>query len=162
MTSMPWLAHYGTDVPPTLAPCPDRTLLDLVADTAHERPDHPFPWFKGRGLSHAEVDRLTGAFAAVLIAEGVAPNDRVGALLPDCPPHLIAPDGVRAAGWSLPAGEVNACRRRWVGADMVPKHDESQDPLPTSIIGKPLRRVLRDKAGTAGALAPAPTAGVAR
>ena len=34
----PWLAHYDPGVPATLAPYPDQTLVDYLADTARTRP----------------------------------------------------------------------------------------------------------------------------
>ncbi len=46
-----WLAHYDAGVPPTLAPYPNRTLLDYVSDIARERPTHPALLFKGASLS---------------------------------------------------------------------------------------------------------------
>jgi hypothetical protein len=36
-TAAPWLAHYDANVPPTLAPYPDRTLLDYVSTRARSR-----------------------------------------------------------------------------------------------------------------------------
>ena len=34
----PWLAHYDAGIPPTLAPYPDRTLVDYLADAARRIP----------------------------------------------------------------------------------------------------------------------------
>ncbi len=38
MNEKPWLKHYDPGVPHTLQPCPERTLLDVVSDTARQRP----------------------------------------------------------------------------------------------------------------------------
>jgi len=42
----PWLAHYDADVPATLAPYPDRTLLDYVVESAPTHPHRPVVLFK--------------------------------------------------------------------------------------------------------------------
>ena len=51
----PWLAHYDAGVPATLGPYPNRTLLDYVADTARERPDHPALLFKGATVTYGQL-----------------------------------------------------------------------------------------------------------
>lgn len=66
-----WLKHYDEGMPPTLQPYPERTLLDEVQDAARQRPDHPALLFKGACLSYGELDRLSEAFAAALVALGV-------------------------------------------------------------------------------------------
>ncbi len=47
MNAKPWLKHYDAGVPHTLQPYPERTLLDVVSDTARERPDHTALLFQG-------------------------------------------------------------------------------------------------------------------
>ena len=47
MDERPWLAQYDDGVPHTLRPYPPSTLLDVVSDTARQRPDHTVPIFKG-------------------------------------------------------------------------------------------------------------------
>jgi long-chain acyl-CoA synthetase len=94
----PWLGHYDEGVPHTLRPYPDRTLLDVVSETARQRPDHPALIFKGARLPYAELERLSDAFAAALVAQGVQKGDRVALLLPNCPQFVIAQLGVWKAG----------------------------------------------------------------
>ena len=94
----PWLAHYDTDVPPTLAPYPERTLLDYLADHAREHGHDPGVVFEGTRLSWAELDRLSDAFAAALSELGVGAGDRVALILPNCPQFLIAEFGVWKVG----------------------------------------------------------------
>ena len=94
----PWLAHYDADVPATLAPYPDRTLLDYVAESARTYPDRPVMLFKGHRVSYAELERESDAFAAALVARNVAPGDRVALCLPNCPQFLIAEMGAWKAG----------------------------------------------------------------
>jgi long-chain acyl-CoA synthetase len=94
----PWLAHYDADVPPTLEPYPDRTLLDFLSETARSHPDRPALLFKGHRTSYADLEHESDACAAALAAIGVGPGDRVALCLPNCPQFLIAELGVWKAG----------------------------------------------------------------
>jgi long-chain acyl-CoA synthetase len=98
MGAAAWLGHYDDGVPATLAPYPERTLLDDLAEAAAERPDAPALLFKGRTVTHGELERRSDAFAAALAGLGVAKGDRVALLLPNCPQFLIAELGAWKAG----------------------------------------------------------------
>ena len=93
-----WLAHYDPDVPRSITPYPDRTLLDYLRDLACDEPGRPALLFKGASLSYAELERQSGAFAAALAANGVRPGDRVALLLPNCPQFMVAQYGIWKAG----------------------------------------------------------------
>src|SRR5262249_31899553 len=95
----PWLAHYDRGVPATLAPYPDRTILDYVSDFARTRPQARALIFKGRELSFGELEAESDAFAVALGELGVRAGDRVALLLPNCPQFLIA----ELAAWKLGA-----------------------------------------------------------
>src|SRR5829696_4704996 len=95
---MRWLRHYDQGIPETLAPYPERTLLDDVAEAVAERPGAPALLFKGRTVTWAELDRRSDAFAAALAGLGVAPGDRVALLLPNCPQFLVGELGAWKAG----------------------------------------------------------------
>jgi long-chain acyl-CoA synthetase len=95
----PWLDHYDEGVPRTLAPYPERTLLDYLSDAARDHADEPSLLFKGASVSFAELERLSDAFATALAALGVTRGDRVALLLPNCPQFLIAEMGA----WKLGA-----------------------------------------------------------
>ena len=95
----PWLAHYDAGVPATLAPYPERTLVDYVADAARSAAGSPALLFKGAAVSYGELDRLSDACAAAFAALGVRRGDRVGLLLPNCPQFFIAQFGA----WKLGA-----------------------------------------------------------
>jgi len=82
---MQWLQHYDQGVPETLGPYPERTLLDDLARRWPSGPGRPL-LFKGRTVSHGELDRLSDAFAAALVRLGVAKGDRMALLLPNWPP----------------------------------------------------------------------------
>jgi long-chain acyl-CoA synthetase len=98
MAAAPWLDHYDAGIPETLAPYPDRTLLDDVAEAVAQRPDAPALLFKGRTISHGELERASDAFAAALAGLGVAKGDRVALLLPNCPQFLVCELGAWKAG----------------------------------------------------------------
>src|SRR5688572_26049035 len=89
----PWLAHYDSDVPRTLTPYPERTLLDYLADHAHAHAHDPGLVFEGKRISWGELERLSDAFAAALVELGVVAGDRVALVLPNCPQFLIAEFG---------------------------------------------------------------------
>lgn len=94
----PWTRHYDPEVPPSLAPYPAKTLVDFVRDTARTKPDAPAVFFKGITLSNSELDRLSDAFAASLIAADIHRGDRVALVLPNCPQFLIAELGAWKIG----------------------------------------------------------------
>jgi len=94
----PWLAHYDPGVPATLAPYPDRTLVDYVTDAARNAPASPALLFKGATISYGELDRLSDACAAAFTALGIGRGDRVGLLLPNCPQFFIAQFGAWKIG----------------------------------------------------------------
>ena len=93
-----WLAQYDPDVAPSLAPYPDRTLLDYLADLARDHGDKPALLFKGASMSYAELESQSDAFAAALASRGVRPGDRIALLLPNCPQFLVAQFGIWKAG----------------------------------------------------------------
>jgi long-chain acyl-CoA synthetase len=95
----PWFAHYDPGVPRTLAPYPERTLLDYLADSVRARPAAPIIEFKGAHISFGLLDSLANDLAAALTTLGVKRGDRVALLLPNCPQFLIA----QFAAWRLGA-----------------------------------------------------------
>ena len=94
----PWLAHYDPDVRPTLAPYPDKTLIDYLDQLASEHPANAALLFKGATITYGELDRLSTAFAAALAALGVRKGDRVAIVLPNCPQFFVAEFGAWKAG----------------------------------------------------------------
>jgi long-chain acyl-CoA synthetase len=73
-------------------------LLDVIGETAREKPDHSVLIFKGARMSYAELERLTDAFGAALVAHGIQKGDRVALLLPNSPQAVIAQVGAWKAG----------------------------------------------------------------
>lgn len=99
MHDAPWLEQYDPGVPSSLRPYPEKTLVDVVRETAGRRPDHPSLRFKGRNLSCVELDRLSDELAVAFHALGVGARDRVTLLLPNCPQAVIA----QLAAWKTGA-----------------------------------------------------------
>ena len=94
----PWTSRYDAGVPASLAPYPQRTLVDYLDDAAQEAADAPALMFKGRTITHGELAALSDAFAAHLVRLGVKPGDGVAICLPNCPQFLIAEYGAWKAG----------------------------------------------------------------
>jgi long-chain acyl-CoA synthetase len=98
MSERPWLKKYDPTLPHTLEPYPDCTLLDILAETVRQRPNHPVLIFKGLHISAARLERLANDFAAALLELGVTRGQRVAALLPNSPQAVIAQLGAWKAG----------------------------------------------------------------
>src|SRR5688500_5255814 len=94
----PWLAHYDPGVPHSLAPYPDKTLLDYLAPLARDHGGKPALLFKGTSYSYGELEAQSDAFAAALVAQGIRQGDRVALLLPNCPQFFVAEFGAWKAG----------------------------------------------------------------
>ena len=98
MDNRPWLKNYDQDVPHTLAPYPQRTLLDVVTEVAHECPYQTAMLFKGASISYARLEELSDAFASALSAGGVRKGDKVALVMPNYPQLIIAQIGVWKSG----------------------------------------------------------------
>jgi long-chain acyl-CoA synthetase len=94
----PWLAHYDADVPASIAPYPDKTLLDYLDPLAAEHAGSAALLFKGATMSYGQLGAESTAFAAALGALGVRKGDRVALLLPNCPQFFVAEFGIWKAG----------------------------------------------------------------
>lgn len=94
----PWLTGYDSDVPASLAPYPDKTLLDYLGQLARDHPSKTALLFKGAAISYRRLEVESDAFAVALAKLGVRKGDRVALLLPNCPQFLIAEFGIWKAG----------------------------------------------------------------
>ena len=119
MDERPWLKHYEPGLPHTLRPYPECTLLDVMSDTVRQRPDHTALIFKGTRMSYAQLEQLTNAFAAALVAQGVKKGDRVALLLPNTPQSHHRPTGRMEGGrdrrphqLALHAARAGGCAER--------------------------------------------------
>lgn len=98
MNDKPWFKHYDQGVPHSLAPYPELTLVEVVAESARQRPQHPALLFQGYKMSYGEVERLSAALASALVKLGVKPGDRVAFLLPNSPQIVLSFLGIWKAG----------------------------------------------------------------
>ena len=94
----PWLQHYDADVRPSLAPYPDKTLIDYLDRLGSEHPTRPALLFKGATMTYGQLNSSSTAFAAALESLGVRKGDRVALLLPNCPQFFVAEFGAWKAG----------------------------------------------------------------
>jgi long-chain acyl-CoA synthetase len=98
MDTKPWLKHYDEGVPHSLQPYPTITLLEVVSETARQRPDHPALLFKGAMMTYAQLEQLSNEFASSLVKLGVKKADRIGLALPNTPQMILALLGAWKAG----------------------------------------------------------------
>ena len=98
MDQHPWFKSYDDNVPHTLEPYPCQTLLDVVRQTANDRPLHPALLFKGAQMSYAKLDQLSDAFASALVEQGIWKGDIVVVLVPNSPQAVIAQLGIWKTG----------------------------------------------------------------
>jgi amino acid adenylation domain-containing protein len=73
-------------------------LQHLLTETAARAPHQPAVASGERLLSYQELDRLSNQVARALLAQGVAPGDRVGILAPKSAASIVAAYGVLKAG----------------------------------------------------------------
>ena len=93
-----WLAHYDPDVARSIAPYPDRTLVDYLSDLARDYGDRAALLFKGRAVSYKRLEAESTACAAAFASLGVKPGDRVALLLPNCPQFFVTEFGAWKSG----------------------------------------------------------------
>lgn len=98
MKSERWFKHYDKGVPYTLAPYPEKTLMDVLSESARLRPNHPALLFQGNMISYGELERQSTDLANALIGLGVKQGDRVALLLPNAPQIILSLFGIWKAG----------------------------------------------------------------
>ncbi|MHB8084572.1 MAG: AMP-binding protein [Dehalococcoidia bacterium] len=98
MKDYPWFKSYDSDVPRTLEPYPNVTVMDLLAEYTKATPEHPMAIFMKRELSYRELEDHSNAMANALIADGVKKGDRVAVLFLNCPQSFVAYFAIWKAG----------------------------------------------------------------
>jgi len=81
--SAPWLRYYG-DTPHTID-YPDKTMYELLKETADRYPDSVAYEFMGKKTDFREFSERIDRTAKALIALGIRPGDRVTISIPNCP-----------------------------------------------------------------------------
>jgi long-chain acyl-CoA synthetase len=119
----PWINHYDTEVPASLAPYPDIPLFALLDQSAERYPNNtavitsvglPEGGRDHTALSYRELGELSDRLAAALADAGsVRKGDRVGIILPNCAQFVIAFFGVLKAGGVVVALNPTFPLARW-------------------------------------------------
>lgn len=94
----PWLSRYDPEVPPTLAPYADETILDLVSQRAADNPGAVALRFEGAVMSYSTLLQQAMAFGRALEQRGIKPGDRIALVMPNVPQFVIAELGAWMAG----------------------------------------------------------------
>jgi len=66
------------------------TTYDMFHRSANRYPSKPVLIFFDKKISYRQLDKLVERFAVALNQLGVKKGDRIGAVLPNCPQHIIA------------------------------------------------------------------------
>ncbi|MBI3583522.1 MAG: long-chain fatty acid--CoA ligase [Nitrospinae bacterium] len=92
-----WLKKYPDDIPSSIE-YPNKTIADLLSDTAKRFPQKRAIIFFGKKINYKELHNLTIKFANALIDMGIKKGDRVAIMLPNCPHEVISYYGVLRIG----------------------------------------------------------------
>ena len=84
-----WLARYDPGMPADITP-DFGDALSMFRDAVARHADRPLVHYFDRTLTVGEVDRMTDALAAGLVALGLAPGERVGVYLQNVPQFVLA------------------------------------------------------------------------
>jgi long-chain acyl-CoA synthetase len=93
----PWLKHYEEGVAETIT-LPDKTIIDMLDESAKKYPDHTAIFFKGTKISYREYKEQTDALAAALVANGFKKGDRAVIYMANTPQFVISYFGIMKAG----------------------------------------------------------------
>ena len=93
----PWIKHYEDGVAGTIT-LPDKTVLDMLDESAKKHPDHTAVFFKGTKISYREYKEQTDALAAALVANGFKKGDRAVIYMPNLPQFVMSYFGILKAG----------------------------------------------------------------
>ncbi|WP_062386689.1 AMP-binding protein [Demequina iriomotensis] len=95
----PWYQYYGPGVPHAIAPVPDRSLGEMVANAARIHGDKVAFSNLGGTLTFREVDALATRFATFLQQDlGLAKGDRIVIQMPNLLQYPVALYGALRAG----------------------------------------------------------------
>jgi long-chain acyl-CoA synthetase len=94
MDELKWFKNYDNEIPHTLEPYQKKSILDVFLETTKQKPGHICTIFKENSLSYGEIDKLSDALAAALVAGGVRKADTIAIALPNSPEALVSLLGV--------------------------------------------------------------------
>ena len=87
--TFPWAQHYDPGVPLTVGPV-TASLPRLLLHAAEQSPQAPALVFFGRTTTYGELNTQTASLASALENLGLAPGERLGIFLPNCPQLVMA------------------------------------------------------------------------
>lgn len=93
----PWLKHYEEGVAKTIT-LPDKTIIDMLDESAKNHPDQIALFFKGTKITFREYKEQTDALAAALVASGFKKGDRAVIYMANTPQFVISYFGIMKAG----------------------------------------------------------------
>ena len=118
----PWLTQYDPGQPTDITPA-FTDMLALFHASAARAPERPAMLYFDGSVSFAELDRLAGALAGLLVREGFAPGDRLALFLQNVPAFVIGLVAAwKAGGIAVAISPMN--RERELGlllADCTPR-----------------------------------------
>ena len=95
-STAPWLAYYGST--PAQLHYPDKTMYQLIADTASSHPHNTAYIFQGKKTSYSTFLQRIDAAARGLYQSGIRKGDRVTICMPNCPQALDCFYGLNRIG----------------------------------------------------------------
>ncbi len=93
----PWLKNYEEGVPLHLE-YPQISLPELWQKTAGSFPENISLIFGEKKISYKDLKKKVDALTAALLALGVKKGEKVGFLMPSCPPYVIGYHAILQAG----------------------------------------------------------------
>ena len=98
----PWLTQYPAGVPAQIDVDEYPSIVSVLENAITKYRDRPAFSNLGSTLTYADVDRLSGQFAAYLLGElKLKKGDRVAIMMPNCLQYPIATFGVLRAGLTV-------------------------------------------------------------
>ena len=101
-TSKPWFKFWPSAIPKNID-YPEVPLQGLLRKSAETHPEKAAVAYFEREITYAELDVLSGQFAAALASLGVKKGAKVAVFLPNIPQFIIAYFGILKAGAVLTA-----------------------------------------------------------
>jgi long-chain acyl-CoA synthetase len=98
-TQRPWLSGYPEGVPADVDVNAYTSLTGLMRDSFQRFSDRTAFTFMGRGMTYAEMDQLSQAFAAYLKGLGLAKGDRVAVMMPNVLQYPVVVAAILRAGF---------------------------------------------------------------
>lgn len=93
----PWIKEYDKGVPATVD-YPNHTVHHFLEESAKNFPDNNALIFKDKKISYSELNGISDAIAASLIANGFKKGDRAVIYMPNLPQFVMTYFGILKAG----------------------------------------------------------------